>query len=159
MMLAADIQGIFGIGAAEGKGSKRNSLEKKKAKVGVSEKSTNPKTNFKKKNSHIDVARRLLKGTSIDVEDIINQIAIKKLDENYFLDSLRKYGKKAVKKWKIVDFTSSARDDNLVLSHLVRVDKEEKNYRFAVFNKKYPIPEFSEELYNAAFGSEDWSRE
>lgn len=44
----------------------------------------------KKKSNHIDVARRLLKGTSIDVEDIINQIGIKKLDENYFLDSLKK---------------------------------------------------------------------
>ena len=43
-----------------------------------------------------------------------------------------------------MDFVNSARGDTLTLSHLVRTDKEEKNYRFSVFNKKYPIPEYSD---------------
>lgn len=39
------------------------------------------------------------------------------------------------------------------------MDHKEGEYPFAAFNKKYPIPQYSDQLYDVAFVDKEWTKE
>ncbi|KAE9552199.1 hypothetical protein FO519_004580 [Halicephalobus sp. NKZ332] len=146
-MMFSDVQGILGVDLAEAKKSKKAASREKKKDV------------KKVKKSVATVAKNLLPDSmGINIDGIVSQIS-EAPSYDHLLASRKKFGKKPARKWKLVEFTNSARADGLILSHYKRVDHKEGEYPFAAFNRKYPIPQYSNELYDVAFVDKDWSKE
>ncbi|XP_019858517.1 PREDICTED: DNA methyltransferase 1-associated protein 1-like [Amphimedon queenslandica] len=67
-------------------------------------------------------------------------------------------GRKHVRPWKWMPFTNSAREDELVLYHWRRTTEEGKDYPFVQFNKKLPIPTYTDEEYTSVLQETGWSK-
>ncbi|XP_063971892.1 DNA methyltransferase 1-associated protein 1 [Diachasmimorpha longicaudata] len=69
-----------------------------------------------------------------------------------------KLGMKKVRNWKWTPFTNPARADGAVFHHWRRVADAGKEYPFAKFNKKVPIPNYSNAEYVQHLVSNGWTR-
>ncbi|KAK9727462.1 swr complex subunit, variant 2 [Basidiobolus ranarum] len=62
-------------------------------------------------------------------------------------------------KWECKGFTSSARDDDLILHHWTKVGEETADFHFAQFNKIVDLVDYSEEDYQQYLTQENWTKE
>ncbi|XP_057320061.1 DNA methyltransferase 1-associated protein 1 [Microplitis mediator] len=69
-----------------------------------------------------------------------------------------KLGMKKVRPWKWTPFTNPARTDGAVFHHWRRVADNTKEYPFAKFNKKIPVPSYSNTEYNQHLAANGWTR-
>ncbi|KAJ1530661.1 hypothetical protein ONE63_005532 [Megalurothrips usitatus] len=70
-----------------------------------------------------------------------------------------KLGMRKVRPWKWMPFTNPARTDGAVFHHWRRVADEGKEYPFAKFNKKVPVPTYTDDEYNQHLQAQGWTRE
>lgn len=68
---------------------------------------------------------------------------------------------KKPRKWEIVEFTNSARKDDLILKHWQRIDMAPSDYQFAKYNAKIDnhIPKYNDHEYNTFLLCDQWTRE
>jgi len=68
---------------------------------------------------------------------------------------------KKPRRWDIVEFTNSARKDDLILKHWQRADVTPADYSFAKFNHKIDghIPKYDDTQYNTLLICDQWTRE
>lgn len=68
---------------------------------------------------------------------------------------------KKPRKWDLVEFTSSARKDDLILKHWQREDKSQQDYLFAKHNKKIDdhIPKYKDTEYYQYLHCDQWTKE
>lgn len=69
-----------------------------------------------------------------------------------------KLGQRKVRSWKWVRF-NPGRTDGFHLYHWRRVAEEGKEYPFAKFNKKIPIPQYTFQEYQQKIQCDDWNKE
>lgn len=69
-----------------------------------------------------------------------------------------KLGMKQVRPWKWTPFTNPARTDGAVFHHWRRVADAGKEYPFAKFNKKIPIPTYTNTEYTQHLVTNNWTR-
>lgn len=69
-----------------------------------------------------------------------------------------KLGMKKVRPWKWTPFTNPARTDGAVFHHWRRVADAGKEYPFAKFNKKVPIPTYTNAEYVQHLVTNGWTR-
>lgn len=69
-----------------------------------------------------------------------------------------KLGMRKVRPWKWTPFTNPARSDGAVFHHWRRVADVGKEYPFAKFNKKVPIPTYSNAEYVQHLVANNWTR-
>ncbi|XP_043281115.1 DNA methyltransferase 1-associated protein 1 isoform X2 [Venturia canescens] len=69
-----------------------------------------------------------------------------------------KLGMKKVRPWKWTPFTNPARTDGAVFHHWRRVTDAGKEYPFAKFNKKVPIPSYTNAEYVQYLVKSNWTR-
>ncbi|XP_049963961.1 DNA methyltransferase 1-associated protein 1 [Schistocerca serialis cubense] len=70
-----------------------------------------------------------------------------------------KLGMRKVRPWKWMPFTNPARTDGAVFHHWRRTVDEGKDYPFAKFNKKVPVPTYTDSEYLHYLHNESWSRQ
>ncbi|XP_059471117.1 DNA methyltransferase 1-associated protein 1 [Neocloeon triangulifer] len=70
-----------------------------------------------------------------------------------------KLGMRRVRPWKWMPFTNPARTDGAVFHHWRRAADEGKEYPFAQFNKKVPIPTYTDAEYQQHLTSDGWTKE
>lgn len=68
---------------------------------------------------------------------------------------------KQPRKWRLKEFTNSARKDGLILKHWERLDVTREDYSFAKFNVKLDnfIPKYDDNEYNTHLVCDQWTRE
>lgn len=69
-----------------------------------------------------------------------------------------KLGMKKVRSWKWTPFTNPARTDEAVFHHWRRVADAGKEYPFAKFNKKIPIPTYTNTEYTQHLVTSGWTK-
>lgn len=69
-----------------------------------------------------------------------------------------KLGMKKVRPWKWTPFTNPARTDGAIFHHWRRVADAGKEYPFAKFNKKVPIPTYTNTEYVQHLVTSSWAR-
>ncbi|CAH0395496.1 unnamed protein product [Bemisia tabaci] len=69
-----------------------------------------------------------------------------------------KLGMRKVRPWEWTPFTNPARTDGAVFHHWRRVADEGKEYPFAKFNKKVPIPTYTDAEYAQHLQSDWWTK-
>lgn len=69
-----------------------------------------------------------------------------------------KLGQRKVRSWKWVRF-NPGRTDSFYLYHWRRAAEEHKEYPFAKFNKKIPIPQYTFQEYQQKIQCDDWNKE
>ncbi|KAE8749679.1 hypothetical protein FOCC_FOCC003666 [Frankliniella occidentalis] len=70
-----------------------------------------------------------------------------------------KLGMRKVRPWKWMPFTNPGRTDGAVFHHWRRVADEGKEYPFAKFNKKVPVPSYTDDEYNQHLQTTGWTKE
>lgn len=69
-----------------------------------------------------------------------------------------KLGMKRARPWTWMPFTNPARTDGAVFHHWRRVADANKDYPFAKFNKKVPVPSYTHTEYNQHLVTNSWTR-
>lgn len=69
-----------------------------------------------------------------------------------------KLGQKKVRLWRWVKF-NPGRNEAINLCHWRRVNEENKEYPFAKFNKKIPIPQYTFQEYQQKIQLDDWNKD
>ncbi|XP_065343283.1 DNA methyltransferase 1-associated protein 1 [Cloeon dipterum] len=70
-----------------------------------------------------------------------------------------KLGMRRVRPWKWMPFTNPARTDGAAFHHWRRAADEGKEYPFAQFNKKVPVPTYTDAEYQQHLNVDSWTKE
>lgn len=80
---------------------------------------------------------------------------------NEYKQTKANLGLKQPRKWKLKEFTNSARKDSLILRHWERQDVTREDYLFAKYNTKIDshIPKYDDNEYNSHLICDQWTKE
>lgn len=83
------------------------------------------------------------------------------ISDNSYKQNRANLGIKKPRKWDVVEFTNSARKDDLILKHWQRVDAAPSDYPFAKYNSRIDshIPKYNDSEYNTFLLCDQWTKE